>query len=474
MYHSRHTAPRTVPRLLAGLMAFFALAAAFAPPEPALAQLPEFRPRHIGYGISVGPHLESRPDMLDQLGFDWVKLYDVAQIDDYPNHRILYRVDVRGYPDNIEDWERGLVDLAGQLSALGVDAVEVGNEANLIGEWGGQMPNARLFTDALCRAYRAFKRTAPQIIIVAGGLAPATARPDGSVLGDLDFARDMFRNGAARCFDAWAYHPYGFNQPPEASPSVQPFSFRRAELMNQLVQANAGYKQMWITEFGWVRDPGEEGLQCANDPMFNQFEWMKFSAQTQAAYTVRAFEYAERNWPWAGPMFLWNLNWNQYQPDYEVPCSHLRWYGILRSDGSPLPVYNALVTMPKRAPIEYLPRVSGVSNGLSTSVEAGCAGRTRLGSFTAANRGYPAPMRAQVLPVNGPGQPETWTSHETAAAGTEVQVFVDAAGLRPGTYVVIINLLVEGQRTVSADTVRGYLQVTPAERPQCVARSLFD
>lgn len=427
-------------------------------------------PRHIGYGISVGPHLDSDSALLNSLGMDWVKLYDTAQIPDFPNHNILYRVDVRGYPDNPAEWQNGLLDLARELDRAGVDAVEVGNEANLIGEWGGQQPNPAQFTDALCRAYSSFKQAAPRIVIVAGGLAPTDTQPSGNVINDLDFARAMLNNGAGRCFDAWAYHPYGFDQPPEQSPSVKPFSYRRTELMRNLLVSYGIRKQIWITEFGWVRDPGEEGLECSTDPAFQLFNWMKFSAETQAAYTVRAFQYADANWPWVGPMFLWNLNWNLYQPDYETPCSHLRWYGILDSAGNPLPVYNAVRRMPKYPPLEYRPSIGVVTDNLTQSVEAGCGTRVRLGSFELFNSGYPGSLSAEIEPVNGPGSPRVWASDVTASPGEEIDVFVDSRNLYPGLHMVALNLESDRGRTMSSETVQGWLYVQPPTTAECIER----
>lgn len=317
-------------------------------PVPPISPTPTYRQffpglrvplRHIGYGISVAPHQPARPDLLDEMGMDWVKVYDTPQIADYPGRNVLFRVNTD--PANPDGWERGLYDLAPELASRGAVAVEIGNEANLAGEWNGR-PNPAEFADALCRAYRAFKRTVPQITVVAGGLAPADNIP-GQAINDLDFARQVLDAGASNCFDAWGYHPYGFDQPPEADPFEHEMTFRRAERMYQvLAERGLGDRPIWITEFGWIRDPTEEGVDCSADPNFVNFEWMVVSRDTQAVYTARAVTYAAENWPWVGPMFLWNLDWNLYDQSYEPPCSHLRWYGILDTNGTPLPVFHAM------------------------------------------------------------------------------------------------------------------------------------
>jgi hypothetical protein len=298
--------------------------------------------RRVAVGISVAPHLPSRPDLLAEMGMTWVKVYATDQIGDYPDQHVLYRIDVD--PGSLDDWERGLPNLAAELAARGADAVEIGNEPNLAYTWQGQRsPDAAYFTAALCRAYRAFKAAAPQMTVVAGGLAPAPTLSDGSAVNDLEFAQAMFDAGAGGCFDAWAYHPYGFDQPPEADPTQHEMAFRRAERMHEVL-ANNGHPDspIWITEFGWLRDPAESGLDCTTDPAFAGFSYMIFPRDVQADYTARAIAYASRHWPWVGPMFVWNLNWNLYDASYEAPCSHLRWYAILDADGAPLPAVRAI------------------------------------------------------------------------------------------------------------------------------------
>ncbi len=75
-------------------------------------------------------------------------------------------------------------------------------------------------------------------------------------------------------------------------------------------------------------------IACSDsDPDFAGFAWLRVSGQTQADYTVRAFDWADRHWPWAGPMFLWNLNWALYPPGISPLCSHMRWFSILRQQG---------------------------------------------------------------------------------------------------------------------------------------------
>jgi hypothetical protein len=458
------TAVRAAHRLINVLLPLaFLLLALYQP----AAQAEPDTPRHLGYGISVGPHLPPRPDLLEQMGMDWVKIYDTPQFASYPNQRILYRIDTN--PLDMAGWEAGLDELARQLAAQGVDAVEIGNEPNLSYGWSGQRPDARAFTDALCRAYRIFKQVAPEIVVVSGGLAPTITTPDRMAITDLDFAQQMLNAGAGACFDAFGYHPYGFNQPPEADPNRHALTFRRTERVYQLLWDNGiRDRQIWITEFGWVRDPREDGIDCSNDPNFAQFAWMTVSRQVQAGYTARAFRFAEQNWPWAGPMFLWNLDWNTYQDqNYEPLCSHMRYYSVLDRNGNPLPVFYAVQQLQKR-PSDYRPTVGAVVHSMTQVVEAGCAGDIALGNFTVLNTGYPGPLNVTIEPVNGPGRPLVWTDVQEAVSGTPVTVFTRASGVEPGLHLIAVNLrAVSGERT-SSYAVRGWLLVHYPARPECV------
>ncbi|MGF1507429.1 MAG: hypothetical protein ACFB51_20235 [Anaerolineae bacterium] len=440
--------------------------------------------------------------MLIDMGLDWVKLYDTNQIADYPGFKVLYRVDMRGYPADIDGWERGLYDLATELRNRGVDAVEIGNEPNLGFEWGGQRPNPEQFTDGLCRAYRAFKTNAPEITVIPGGIAPTITTPDGMNMTDFDFIQRMLNAGAANCFDHFAYHPYGFNMPPEASPYRHELVFRRTErVYAQLWDNGVRDKQIWITEMGWVRDPGEEGLDCANHPMFRDFNWMKFPADVVASYTGRAIRYAETNWSFAGPTFFWNLNWPLYGADYEPRCSHLRWYGFLDSFGQPLPVYYTVATTGKSSnppsrnlpptgpgpgdqttkppednsaanfptPVRY-PKVGVLQQeALSTTLEAGCRRQLQLGTFEIINAGYPGQaMSVEIIPANGPDLPRVWTSALQGEAGTLVDVFVDARDISPGLHMVAVNLRTDDSYRTTSVTVRGFVLVHYPTTPECV------
>jgi hypothetical protein len=86
----------------------------------------------------------------------------------------------------------------------------------------------------------------------------------------------------------------------------------------------------------------------------------------QADYFTRAFQYADENWPWMGPMIVWNLDWH----DYGWLCDPARYFSVLKIDYT-----------------EYTPLV--VPGEVGEALE-GCFGRPDLaGSFVPTDRKSP-------------------------------------------------------------------------------------
>ncbi|MBZ0307891.1 MAG: hypothetical protein K8I82_17615, partial [Anaerolineae bacterium] len=219
-------------------------------------------------------------------------------------------------------------------------------------------------------------------------------------------------------------------------------------------------KQIWLTEFGWLRDPSEDGVGCSeSDPAFQGFAWLRVSGQTQADYTVRAFAFADRSWVWAGPMFLWNLNFSQRPNDGSLaPCSHMRWFGLLKSDGAPTPAYERFATMPKRYS-RYLPIMTLYSDEMTIEIGQFCGGRYELGQFTVANTGYPGAFTASIEPANAPLMPLIEVSAQTARSGDNITVYVTTPGLSSGLYILYINVRASIGGQLIAQNLRGFLVV---------------
>jgi hypothetical protein len=108
-----------------GILSLLNLPRAAATPLPAVQQVTP----HLGYGVNLRRNF----DRIDQLGFEWVKLYEDEFVSpaDFPitatQYHVLYRVKAEGWPGSIEN----CVDHIGQLATAGlgkVAAYEIGNE----------------------------------------------------------------------------------------------------------------------------------------------------------------------------------------------------------------------------------------------------------------------------------------------------------------------------------------------------------
>ncbi len=392
---------------------------------------------HLGYGVHVAPNTNVDHNLINALGMDWVKIYEPGQANGYPDKHVLYRMDLR-WPT---DWNAFKVDVANAargLAGLHIDAVEIGNEPNLVNEWVHN-PNAWEYVQMLRVAYTTIKSVNPNVIIVSAGLAPTLTTPDRTAVNDLDFADEMLGNGAAQWFDAFGYHPYGYNLPPEADPDKHELVFRRVERIRALMEKYGVYKQVWLTEFGWLRDPAEDGVTCRDDdPEFKGFAWLRVSGEQQANYLVHAFQYADENWPWVGPMFVWNLNW--HQQSWLNMCNHQRWFSLLRLNGEQTVAFRKLQAL-ERHYSDYRPRLELRPQGMTAEVSLACLRRMPLGKFSIENTGYPIPTPLTVQAANGTSPPFAEVTPDKARPGDTINVFINPIGLeQPGQYPVYINV----------------------------------
>ena len=319
-----------------------------------------------GYGLNV-KGLNYDDDSLQKaidLGWEWIKIYDHPPAERLP-FKVLYRVNL---PRPDEDWEQWghYRFLDAQLYADRIDAWEIGNEPNLIEEWG-RPPDPAAYARLLEVAYRKIKEADPDTIIVSAGLAPTNERNDPHHVNDLDYLRAMYEAGAADHFDVLGLHTFGFGRPPEVAPNgklcpaprigirsyvppatpqidrgcqpVEGLCFRRAELVRAImVEYGDGDKPAWATEFGWLIRPPP---CCLSRSDWYAHHWQAVSEGQQGRYLLRAYEYIESNWPWMEAAFLWNLDWSRYQPRDEVcpNCETMGAYSILDPDGSPRTAY---------------------------------------------------------------------------------------------------------------------------------------
>lgn len=204
-----------------------------------------------------------------------------------------------------------------------VNYIIIGNEPNLSSEWGYRVTSPKDYVDLLRVVYPAVKKANPDMIVLAGALAP-TLEPAGSpwAMNDLDYLAGMYEAGAADYFDGLAVHTYGLTFPPEADPEPDILNFRRVELVRQVMVAHGDSETpIYITESGWNDHP----------------RWTAAVRPSQRiAYTIDALKYAEENWPFVRMMAIWAFR-------YPAPFKNYRdYYTLVTSEFITKPIYDAI------------------------------------------------------------------------------------------------------------------------------------
>ncbi len=435
---------------------------------PVAAQEPD---PHLGYGMLLGyPADPEHMNKVTAAGFDWYKYF--ARWDDVdPEHDRIYHWDTVKWwldtacqrdlnllfrverasnnwrpiqDDEMDAWQLFFQDMAiyvGQQRAACNNryrvAFEVWNEPNLDFQWTGETLDAARYTEMVKRAYLGAKAGDLNSLIVAGGLAP-TGGDGVHAINDVTYLEAMYAAGLQGHFDAFSIHNYGFGGPPEdKSYGSGVNNFRRAEDIYAVMAARGdGNKPVWATEFGWLLDSDEEGVEC--DPEWESwgFAWQQVSAVTQSDYLTRAFAYADAHWPWMQVMVVSDLDFATLPSEWMAACDPLRWFSVLKPDGSPRPAYTGLLGMPKN-PRSWAPQDMRVTPGVFT--------------WTVRLRDR-ALFTATVAVENTGERPFTWTLATAAqglpftvtqlagAAGESFQIVVDARELLTGTYTGVVTV----------------------------------
>lgn len=201
----------------------------------------------------------------------------------------------------------------------------IGNEPNLSLEWGYQTVDPVRYVELLQVVYPMVKTANPDVQVLAGALAPTilpAGSPDG--MNDLEYLQQMYEAGAKRYFDLLAIHAYGWHSDPDELASADVVNFRRAELLRQVMVANDdSAKAAIITEAGWNDHP----------------RWTRAVRPGQrVAYTIRAYEIAQKEWPWLQALCFWAFRYPWDAKSYQD------YYTFVRTDFEPKPIYSEVQT----------------------------------------------------------------------------------------------------------------------------------
>ena len=227
-------------------------------------------------------------------------------------------------PANPQDLARFAQAFARRYATL-VQYYQIWDEPNIAPHWGNREADPFGYLRLLQESALAIRREDPDARILSAALAP-TLDPGRINRNDLAYLEELYALDAATWFDILAWHPYGFNRPPEDPPAAGRLNFRRVELArNIMVRYGDADTPIWATAFGWNALPPSQ-----TSP------WEQVSPTDQAAYLYRAYTWASQHAPWLGPMF-----WTHAYPD--APATDPRWgFALWNPDTSPRAAWGAL------------------------------------------------------------------------------------------------------------------------------------
>lgn len=214
--------------------------------------------------------------------------------------------------------------------------IQIWNEPNLEGEWGGQPIDPARFTRLLKAAYTAAKEADPNIVVLMPGLAP-TDQTGPTNLSDLLFLQEMYDAGAKEYFDIASAMIYGYGYSPDdrrVGFSRNNFS-RVIQTRDIMVRNGDADKPVWASEYGWVSLP--------EDWTGDRSPWGRpVTPEQQAEYLYQGYLRAQREWPWMGVMCVWNFRWTQPPDALDQIANPTRGFSIVNYDFTPQPAYTLL------------------------------------------------------------------------------------------------------------------------------------
>ena len=214
--------------------------------------------------------------------------------------------------------------------------IQILNEPNLEGEWGGQKIDPARFTRLLKVAYTAAKQVDPNIVVLMPGLAP-TDQTGPTNLSDLLFLQGMYDAGAKDYFDIASAMVYGYGYSPydrRVKWARNNFS-RVIQTRDIMVRNGDAGKPVWASEYGWVALPQD----WTGEPS----PWGKpVTPEQQAQYLYEGYLRAQQEWPWMGVMCVWNFQWIEPPDAPDQIKNPTRGFSVVNYDFTPQPAYTLL------------------------------------------------------------------------------------------------------------------------------------
>lgn len=235
-------------------------------------------------------------------------------------------------PDDIQDFVNFAAAVAERYRGR-ITHYQIWNEPNIYPEWGEQPVDPAAYSEMLCRVYDALKAIDPQIIVISASLSPTIALSERN-LNEFIYLQRMYEAGA--CFDVMGTQGYGFNSGP-TDRRLSPFrlNYGRHLYLRDLMIANGdSARPIWITEAAWNPIDSPE----VPPDVIGRENFGVVTREQAARYMPLAYQRAESEWPWVGPVFYWFF---KRAADFEQGQSFY-YFRMVEPDFTPLPIYDAM------------------------------------------------------------------------------------------------------------------------------------
>jgi hypothetical protein len=304
-----------------------------APPEPT--RVP--RPTTVNeLPVPVGGQLDNFDEeaavLMREAGMTWIKwqipyiigdtsLFTVARDRINWSHERGFFVflSLKGSKDELaavgeDEYFPLYAEFAGQIAALGPDAIQIWNEMNLDREWPQGTIDPRSYTELLRQSYTAIKAVDPVVQVITG--APAPTGAEGAfgldrVWNDDRYYLGMSNAGAAQYSDCIGIH-YNEGILPPSAQGGDPRGEYPTYYFQQMIQRAAfpfrGQDTPFcFSELGYLSPDGYGTLPAG-------FAWgQNTSVAEQAAWLAQAVEIAGNTAnPRIGLIIVFNVNYTRF------------------------------------------------------------------------------------------------------------------------------------------------------------------
>ena len=292
---------------------------------------------NLGGGFELGgqTHSLANPQLMQSVGMTWVKFQhkwgcgnnpgDVAgriQQAQANGFKVLLAIPGSPYPSSI-DFECYVEFLRG-VAALGPDGIEVWNEMNIDFEWpAGQIDPTSYVNNMLAPAYNAIKSTNPNVLVVAGALAPTGFDNGTNAWSDARYIEGMRAAGAANYMDCMGSHYNAGATSPTVSSGHPTGSGHYSWYFMPTLNLYASFgKPVCITELGYLSGEGWGSLPP-------NFSWASNTSIGQHAQWLGEAVSMSANDGRVRLLIIFNVDFTLF--DGADPQAG---YGMVRKDGS--------------------------------------------------------------------------------------------------------------------------------------------